>query len=132
MWPFMADGFRFLVWEYPNSILMQKLPIGKWLGGMVFLWGISVAATAGAKNFAGLATARFFLGVFESTNGPIFTILIGQYYTRKEQPLRQCIWWAGAGVGGFIGDIIAYGLGHVHGALETWQVWFNLCTMRLY
>ncbi|RFU28963.1 hypothetical protein B7463_g7369, partial [Scytalidium lignicola] len=123
-WTSSIFYFGFLFWEYPNSIFMQKLPIGKWLGGMVFLWGVSVAATAGAKSFAGLATARFFLGVFESTNAPIFTIIIGQYYTRKEQPLRQCIWWAGGGAAGFVGDIIAYGLGHVHGALATWQYLF--------
>lgn len=33
------------------------------------MWGVIVASTAGAHNFAGLITARFFLGIFEATVG---------------------------------------------------------------
>lgn len=36
----------------------------------VLLWGVVVASTAGAHNFKGLITARFFLGLFEATVGP--------------------------------------------------------------
>jgi hypothetical protein len=65
---------------------------------------------------------RFFLGVFEATNTPIFAIIVGQYYTRDEQPLRACIWWACAGIAGFFGDSMALKMGETHGALATWQV----------
>lgn len=35
----------------------------------VLMWGVIVASTAGAKDFKGLITARFFLGIFEATVG---------------------------------------------------------------
>ncbi|KAL2848904.1 major facilitator superfamily domain-containing protein [Aspergillus pseudoustus] len=113
--------FGYLIWQYPNSIFMQRLPIGRWVGGMVFLWGICVTATAGAKDFATLAVARFFLGLFEATNNPAFTLIIGQYYTTKEHALRACLWWAGGPIAAFIGDGVSNGIGHFHGALSRWQ-----------
>ncbi|KAJ5207472.1 Major facilitator superfamily domain general substrate transporter [Penicillium cf. griseofulvum] len=113
--------FGFLVWQYPNSIFMQRLPIGRWIGGMVFLWGVCVAATAGVTNFVTLAVARFFLGVFEASNNPVFTLLVSQYYTRQEYALRACLWWAGGPIAAFIGDGVSNGIGHFQGALSRWQ-----------
>ncbi|EKV05348.1 Allantoate permease [Penicillium digitatum PHI26] len=113
--------FGFLIWQYPNSIFMQRLHIGRWIGGMVFFWGVCVAATAGVTNFATLAVARFFLGVFEASNNPVFTLLVSQYYTRQEHPLRACLWWAGGPIAAFIGDGVSNGIGHFHGALSRWR-----------
>ncbi|KAJ5498726.1 Major facilitator superfamily domain general substrate transporter [Penicillium expansum] len=83
--------------------------------------GVCVAATAGVTNFATLAVARFFLGVFEASNNPVFTLLVSQYYTRQEHALRACLWWAGGPIAAFIGDGVSNGVGHFHGALGRWQ-----------
>lgn len=88
---------------------------------MVFLWGVCVAATAGVTNFATLAVARFFLGLFEASNNPVFTLLVSQYYTRQEHALRACLWWAGGPIAAFIGDGVSNGIGHFNGALSRWQ-----------
>jgi MFS family permease len=101
---------------------MQKVPIGRWLGLMVFFWGLTCVTAAACTNFAGIMVDRFFLGVFEASNTPIFAIIVGQYYTRDEQPIRACIWWASAGIAGFFGDSMALKMGETHGALSTWQV----------
>jgi len=101
---------------------MQKVPIGRWLGIMVFFWGVVSLTATPCKNFAGIMVNRFFLGVFEATNTPIFAIIVGQYYTRAEQPMRACIWWACGGLAGFFGDSMALKMGQTHGALATWQV----------
>ena len=113
---------RYLLWTWPNSILMQKFPIGRWLGAMVFFWGITVLTAAACTNFAGIMVDRFFLGVFEASNAPIFALIVGQYYTRREQPLRACIWWASAGLAGFFGDSMALKIGDAHGHLSPWKV----------
>jgi MFS family permease len=31
--------FGFLVWSFPTNLLMQRFPIGKYLGVNIFLWG---------------------------------------------------------------------------------------------
>lgn len=117
--------FGYLISQYPNSRLMQKLPLGKYFGGMVIMWGLVTTTTAATHSFATLAVNRFFLGVFESCQNPILTILVSQYWTRKEQPLRACIWWAGGAVGFFLGDSITYGVSgdtFAGSKYKTWQI----------
>ena len=55
--------FGYLFFEYPTTILIQKLPVGKYLAGVCFIWGAIVASTAGCSSFGGLMTVRFMLGV---------------------------------------------------------------------
>lgn len=104
---------------------MQKLPIGRYFGVMITLWGLCSTLTATTTNFATLAVDRFFLGCFETCISPVLTILVGQYWTRREQPLRACVWWIGAPIGGFIIDGLAYSItspdwgGHKY---SQWQV----------
>ncbi|KAL7782925.1 major facilitator superfamily domain-containing protein [Trichoderma ceciliae] len=107
-----------------NAYMLHKVPMGKWLAGNVLGWGICILLAITAKNFAGIATSRFFLGLFESVNNPAFVLITSQYYTRKEHSLRSCIWWAGNAVGSFFGDLVAYGIGHGHGPLSPWKYMF--------
>jgi hypothetical protein len=41
--------FGFLAWAFPTNFLMQRLPVGKYLGVNIFLWGVLLIAQAGAK-----------------------------------------------------------------------------------
>ncbi|KAL6908790.1 major facilitator superfamily domain-containing protein [Trichoderma evansii] len=116
--------FGYMLGQPVNAYMLHKVPMGKWLAGNVFGWGVCILLAITAKNFAGLATTRFFLGLFESVNNPAFVLITAQYYTRKEHSLRSCIWWAGNAVGSFFGDLIAYGIGHGHGPLSPWKYMF--------
>ncbi|KAN0112527.1 putative pantothenate transporter [Hyaloscypha variabilis] len=115
--------FGYLFAQYPSSILMQKLPIGKYFGAMTLLWGVVTTCMAATNSFATLATCRFLLGAFETCLSPILTVLVGQYWTRKEQPLRASIWWAGGGIGSFIADGITYGVSGSSFSGSKYAVW---------
>jgi hypothetical protein len=41
--------FGFLAWAFPTNFLMQKLPVGKYLGANIFLWGVFLMLQAAAK-----------------------------------------------------------------------------------
>ncbi|KAH7240297.1 uncharacterized protein BKA55DRAFT_621526 [Fusarium redolens] len=104
---------------------MQKLPIGRYFGVMIFLWGLTACTTAFTKRFATLCVNRVFLGVFESCMSPILTILISEYWTREEQPLRTSLWWSASAVGSFMADAITYavsGKDHSGSKYAVWQV----------
>lgn len=49
-----------------NAYALHKVPMGKWLAGNVFGWGLCILLSITAKNFGQIATGRFFLGVFEA------------------------------------------------------------------
>ena len=67
-----------LVGEYPTNLLLQKLPVAKYLAVNVFCWGAVIACSAAATNFAGLMTVRFLLGIFEACVQPAFIIMYVQ------------------------------------------------------
>ncbi|KAK9774366.1 hypothetical protein SCAR479_08971 [Seiridium cardinale] len=62
-----------------ENYIIQRVPIAKWLGINVFLWGATVALMAAWHNVTGLVTVRAFLGAFEAVCQPTFTVLSGMY-----------------------------------------------------
>ncbi|KEQ64089.1 allantoate permease [Aureobasidium melanogenum CBS 110374] len=114
----------YMFWEWPTSYLLQRYPLAKFLGVSVILWGVTLTCHAAGHNFAGLATARFFLGVFEACIQPVTMVMFSIWYTRMEQPLRLGIWIGCAGLGYVVAGITSFGIGHIHGALSSWRYTF--------
>lgn len=103
-WTSAVFYFGFLVWSWPSSYLIARLPLGKYVSVSVsvppshtarvslipsrFLWGGILMCHAAAKDFGGLMAARFFLGVGEAAIAPGFGLVTGMFYKREEQPSR--------------------------------------------
>lgn len=82
--------------------------------------------TAACHNFAGLAVCRFFLRTCEALVTPTFMLLVGQFYTRQEQPARAGLFYCFNGVGSSVGSILFYAVGQEHG-FSVWRTIFILC-----
>jgi hypothetical protein len=82
-----------LVAEYPENFIIQRVPIGKWLGCNIILWGITLCLHAAMKGFPGLLALRAFLGLFEAVSQPTFVILSGMWYKRSEQSATVVVWY---------------------------------------
>ena len=72
----------FLIFEMPHAFLMQRLPLAKYLGTCVCLWGTVVACTAACNSYASLAACRFLLGMFESAISPSLILITSMWYKR--------------------------------------------------
>ncbi|KAF2972556.1 hypothetical protein GQX73_g902 [Xylaria multiplex] len=116
--------FGWLIWAIPSNLIMQRSPPGWYLAANIFLWGALLMAQAGAHNFAGLAALRALSGAFEAIADPAFMLITSMYYTRPEQPIRIAIWYSFNGVGVAGGGLIGYGIGNIHGALQSWRYEF--------
>lgn len=109
------------------------------------MWGGILMCHAACENFAGLITARFFLGVGEAAVAPGFGLITGMFYKREEQPARyllhvltqslqleltwiilssQAAWFIGNCVANIIGGVVAYGIGHASSSLQSWRLLF--------
>ncbi|KAL8706571.1 MAG: hypothetical protein Q9201_000384 [Fulgogasparrea decipioides] len=120
-WFFIA----YLIAEVPNGIILQRVPVAKWLGTNVILWGIATACTAAAHNYASLLAARIFLGIFEAAIAPCLILISSQWYTKSEAASRFSIWYAGLGLGQIIGGIVSYAFQQVkHPAFSGWKIMF--------
>ncbi|KAJ6008237.1 hypothetical protein N7540_012213 [Penicillium herquei] len=117
-----------LVWEYPTSRLLQRLPLAKYSAFCVFTWGAILAIFATVDNFPGAATIRFLLGMFEAASMPAFALLSSQWYTVREHNSRTGIWISSNGWGQIVGGLVAYGisrrLSEVEGAIAGWKLIF--------
>lgn len=85
------------------------------------VWAAVLMCHAACNNFAGLMVVRFFLGAFEAAIAPGFSLVIGMFYTRREQPFRYGLWFCGGAVATLFGGLASYGIGHLGGDLETWR-----------
>ncbi|KAK4504611.1 hypothetical protein PRZ48_002572 [Zasmidium cellare] len=111
----------YLAGVLPAAFLAQKLPLGKFLSATVVLWGAVTMLTVTVSSYPGFMVQRFFLGVCESGVGPGFSLVIAMFWKRDEQPLRYAIWYVSNGIGAFVGPMLVYGIGHIHGSLRPWK-----------
>ena len=96
--------------EYPTSRLLQRLPLAKYSAFNIILWGVTLSCTAATSNFAGIASVRLILGMFEAAVTPGFVLFTSQWYTKKEQGLRTGIWFSFNGFANVLGGLVAYGV----------------------
>ena len=72
--------FGFLAWAFPTNFLMQRLPIGRYLGFNICLWGVFLMIQAAARDFGGLAALRAFAGAAEACADPSFMLITSMWY----------------------------------------------------
>ncbi|KAL2818558.1 major facilitator superfamily domain-containing protein [Aspergillus granulosus] len=114
----------FIAWAIPTNFLLQRLPLAKYLGASIFLWGALLMIQAVCHNFATLAVLRAIGGALEGCADPAFLLVTSMWYTREEQPIRIGIWHSGYGVGVATGGLLGYAIGHIKGALPSWKYEF--------
>lgn len=111
------------------AFIIVKIPTGKLLAAVIFLWGTSQAIMSACTDFASLAALRFLLGVFEAFIAPLCVAATQMWWRRSEQTLRTSFWSiAGNGVTFVVGSLLTYGLGHINSArLYSYQIIFMFC-----
>jgi sugar phosphate permease len=91
--------FSFLVWAFPTNFLMQRLPLSKYLGFNIFLWGFFLMLQAACHSFETLSVLRALAGAAEACSDPSFMLITCMWYTRKEQPVKIGLWYTANGFG---------------------------------
>ncbi|VUC25519.1 unnamed protein product [Clonostachys rosea] len=97
-WVGSAFYFGYLLWCLPSGSLLQKYPIAKLMCVAQILWGLILIGTGFANNFASLIALRVLLGALEAPIVPGNFLVLGMWYTRREQPLRTGLMYTGLSV----------------------------------
>ncbi|KAM3419862.1 hypothetical protein BST61_g3191 [Cercospora zeina] len=116
--------FGFLAWALPTNLLLQRFPVGKYLGFNIFLWGFFLMLQAAAPNFSTLAALRALAGAAEAVADPAFMLVTAMWYTRRQQPIRMGLWYTANGFGIALGGLLGYGIGNIKGSLPSWKFEF--------
>ncbi|CCG23203.1 hypothetical protein CORT_0D03620 [Candida orthopsilosis Co 90-125] len=124
-WVAAIFNFGYLFWAYPANYIIQKLPVAKYTGFMLFTWSIILIGHVGLKNYGGALVIRFLLGMFEAGISPSCMMICGTFFTLKQQPIRMSVFMSFNGVATMLGALLAFGLGHVDNAkINQWQLIF--------
>ncbi|KAF5013094.1 hypothetical protein FDECE_921 [Fusarium decemcellulare] len=114
-----------LVVEYPTDLIIQRVPIGKYLGINIICWGVVLACHAACRNFTSLVVVRTLLGMFEACCQPTFVVLSAMWYKRFEQAATVTYWYMMNGGQQIVGGLLAYCFALIKsGPVKSWQALF--------
>ncbi|KAE8412950.1 major facilitator superfamily domain-containing protein [Aspergillus pseudocaelatus] len=117
-----------LVSEYPFIYLMSRLPLTKFVGVTVIVWGGVCMCLAAPKTYSGFAAVRFLLGFSEGAVSPAFVTITSIWYRQKEHTIRTALWISMNGLAQVIGCLLMYGIGkNTALAIAPWRVLFLIC-----
>ncbi|CDS02628.1 hypothetical protein LRAMOSA00033 [Lichtheimia ramosa] len=110
----------FLVCQPINNILIQKLPVGRYLSACIFIWGLVILGTALCNTFPQLMAVRFLLGLLEGTATPCVYLIVNTLFRRSEQTSMYGLVFMANGLESIFGNLVAYGIsqmGHQRGIM---------------
>jgi MFS family permease len=97
----------------PSNLVMKKVSAKKYFPVIMILFGTIVCCIAAVKNYGGLVTARFFLGVPESGVVPACIMYFSFWYKPSERALRIGLFHAANALASGVGGFIAVGVDRV-------------------
>lgn len=106
-----------------NTILIQKVPVGRLLTLLTFVWSVIIFLHCAVYNVSGVYAIRFFLGFVESIALPVLNTTMGQFLLKEEKAATSPIFYSTClGVTIPVG-FIAYGLLNISNPLiHIWKL----------
>lgn len=114
--------------QYPCGWLIGRFPAQKVLSCGVLGMGLLTIVMTQCRDFSSALGVRFLAGVFMSSSMPGLTLMTGFWFTRREIPLRQCVWFTAVGWGGILGSYISMGISKLPEDMspQRWQMVFYI------
>ncbi|KAI5928192.1 major facilitator superfamily domain-containing protein [Camillea tinctor] len=114
--------------QYPCGWLIGRFAAQKVLSIAILAWGFFVIIMTQCRDYSSALAVRFLMGIFEAAVTPGLTLMTGFWYTRREIPLRQCVWYSSLGWGGIVGSYISKGVSELPENMtpERWQLIFYI------
>ncbi|KIW80707.1 hypothetical protein Z517_07323 [Fonsecaea pedrosoi CBS 271.37] len=116
-----------LLSEFPFIYLMSRLPLARFVGVTVIIWGIICMCLAACNSFSSMMGVRFILGFAEGAVQPAFVTLTSIWYKKREHPMRIGIWISCNGLAQVLGALMMYGIGKNPTAIAAWRIMFLVC-----
>lgn len=124
-WVAAIFNFGYLFGALPSNYIIQKVPVAKYTGCMLFCWAVVLIGHIGATNYGGMLVLRFILGTLESAISPSCMMICGLFYPKDAQPMRMATFLSCNGIATMVGALLAYGLGHANNAaIKPWKLIF--------
>ncbi|KAJ4351465.1 High-affinity nicotinic acid transporter [Didymosphaeria variabile] len=115
----------FVLVEIPTNMIMglPRVKPNLFLGGSMLVLGVISMCQGLTHTYGGLLACRFLMGILEATLPAGAALLLSEYYTRKEQPLRFAMFFTFGVLGPLVSGLLAYGIRRMNGVQgkEGWR-----------
>ncbi|KAF8183429.1 MFS general substrate transporter [Pholiota molesta] len=101
--------------EIPSNLVMRRIGPNIAMPTILTIWGVIVTLQGLVSSFAGLATARFFLGLVEGPMFPGIVLYLSSFYTREELSLRIAFFFSAASLSGAFSGLLAAAIDNMNG-----------------
>ncbi|KAI9695441.1 MAG: hypothetical protein M1820_008626 [Bogoriella megaspora] len=95
------------LFEPLTNILLKRYRPKVFLTVTMTLWGVVMTLMGLVTNYAGLAAARWFLGLMEAGLFPGINFYLSAWYKRSELGIRAAIFFSAAALSGSFGGLLA-------------------------
>jgi MFS family permease len=115
----VAGGIFFigyLVLQVPGGYLAERWSAKKFVGIMIFIWGVFAFACGLVQNYPELLAARFLLGVAEGGIWPAILVLISHWFPARERARAYGFWMMNIAISSIITAPLS-------GWILTWGDW---------
>ncbi|KAH8653175.1 membrane transporter [Tricladium varicosporioides] len=108
--------------------LMSRLPLSRFVGVTIIIWGMICMCLAAPKTYGGFLVVRFFLGVAEGAVSPAFITITSIWYKKSEHALRIGCWITCNALAQIVGALLMYGIGQNNNlTMAPWRIMFIVC-----
>ncbi|KAK2002759.1 major facilitator superfamily transporter [Colletotrichum falcatum] len=102
-----------ILFNIPGNLAVRRVGGATWLPVLIVAWGLVTTFSGFITSFAGLCVTRALLGLTESSFLGGVLIYLGFFYTADELILRVGLFYSSTALAGFLGGLLAAGLGQV-------------------
>ncbi|KAJ5613210.1 hypothetical protein N7510_006404 [Penicillium lagena] len=113
--------------EFPFIYLMSRLPLVRFVGATIIIWGGICMCLAASTTFSSFVGVRFALGFAEGAVSPAFVTITSIWYKKEEHPFRIGLWISCNGLAQVLGALFMYGIGKMDVSMEAWKIMFLVC-----
>ncbi|KIW09425.1 uncharacterized protein PV09_00311 [Verruconis gallopava] len=127
-WCLTAFFFTYCAFEPPSNVILKKIRPSIWLPAIMVAWGTVMTLMGLVQSYAGLLTARIFLGITEAGLFPGVSFYLSMWYTRYEYQWRFSLFFSAVAIAGAFSGLLAYGISFMNGIAgqEGWRWIFIL------
>ncbi|KAG6362302.1 hypothetical protein INS49_010532 [Diaporthe citri] len=113
----------YIILELPANYVFNRVEPRKFIGVIMFGWGLTITFAGFCHNFAGLLVSRIFVGIFESGMFPGCMYLISGWYRRHELLTPMAFFFVANDIAGTISGLLGAGLGSLDGVrgISGWR-----------
>jgi MFS transporter, ACS family, tartrate transporter len=108
----------YILFEIPGALIVERWSARKWIARIMISWGIVTTLTGFVDNSAQFYTARFFLGMAESSFFPGMVVYLTHWFPQRQRCRTMACLYTAVPAASLIGSPLAGWLLGVH----WWQV----------